>query len=104
MMASLLPAPKTEKQISCTQLDEGDIEYTFIKNYFTNEFPAQVLKIEKLRNRSVQKKFLTELKLSCEKYKDRSLTQLIKLLFHGCKNTKPEEIYNGNQGLDMRFS
>lgn len=103
-MANLLPAAKSEPQNTCTQLDPGDLEFAFIKNFFTRDFAVQVLKIEKLRNRSVQKKFLTELKLSCEKYKDRSLTQLIKLLFHGCKNTKPEDIYTGSQGLDMRFS
>jgi hypothetical protein len=52
----------------------------------------------------VQKKFLTEIELSCEKYKNKSLTELIKLLFHGTKSVAPKEIYDGNQGLDMRFS
>ena len=29
---------------------------------------------------------------------------LMKLLFHGTKNTKPEEIYLGEEGFDFRFS
>jgi hypothetical protein len=29
---------------------------------------------------------------------------LVKLLFHGTKSVTPKEIYEGNQGLDMRFS
>ena len=52
----------------------------------------------------MQKKFLTEVELSCEKYKGKSLTNLIKLLFHGSKNTNPKDIYESNQGLDMRYS
>ena len=80
------------------------MEFDFIFSYFTRDFNCQILNIDKLRNRAVQKKFLTELKLACEKHKDKSLTQLVKLLFHGTKNTKPDVIYNGSQGLDMRFS
>ena len=73
--------------------------------YFARGFDeAKVLKIEKLKNRSVQKKFLTEIELSCEKYKDKLLTDLIKLLFHGSRSVTPKEIYEGSQGLDMRFS
>ncbi len=52
----------------------------------------------------MQKKFLTEIELSCEKYKSKSLNELVKLLFHGTKSFTPKEIYEGNQGLDMRFS
>ena len=52
----------------------------------------------------MQKKFLTEIELSCEKYKSKSLTELIKLLFHGTKSVSPKEIYESSTGLDMRFS
>ena len=72
------------------------MEYDFIISYFTRGFNCSAIKVEKLRNRAVQKKFLTELKLACEKHKGKSLTQLVKLLFHGSKNTKPDIIINGS--------
>jgi hypothetical protein len=95
-MAQLLPSPKTDSTVSCVALDDAELEYHFIYDYFTRDFNCEILQIDKLRNRPVQKKFLTELKLAIEKYKDRSLTQLVKLLFHGSKITKPDAIYTGN--------
>jgi hypothetical protein len=103
-MEQLLPASKDHPIAASTMLNAGGLEYEFVNKYFTHGFNARIVKIEKLCNRSVQKKFLTELRLSCEKYKDKPLTSLVKLLFHGSKNTKPEDIYQGSQGLDMRFS
>lgn len=52
----------------------------------------------------VQEKFMTEFKLLCTKYKDKSLTQLVKLLFHGAKTVPPNQIYMSETGLDARFS
>ena len=45
-----------------------------------------------------------ELKLACTKYPDKSLSQLVKLLFHGTSHTNPTDIWQSEQGLDMRFS
>jgi hypothetical protein len=96
LMLQLLPADKNQPVPACVELVQGELEYEFIKTYFTHGFKSEVLRIEKIRNRSVQKKFLTELRLSCEKHKDQPLTTLVKLLFHGSKNTKPEDIYLGS--------
>lgn len=103
-MEQLLPAPSGHPVPATQVLKRGSLEYEFVDAYFTHGFRSTVIKIEKLCNRSVQKKFLTELKLSCERYKGKPLTSMVKLLFHGSKNTKPEDIYLGSQGLDMRFS
>ncbi len=103
-MQQLLPPLDSEEHTQCLQLNPNQLEYQFVFKYFTRGFKSEVRKIEKLRNRSVQKKFLTEIELSCEKYKSKSLAELVKLLFHGTKSVTPKEIYEGNQGLDMRFS
>ena len=47
---------------------------------------------------------MTEFKLMCKKYKDKSVTQLVKFLFHGCKTVPPNQIYESETGLDSRFS
>ena len=47
---------------------------------------------------------MTEFKLQTKKYKGKSLTQLVKLLFHGAKTVPPDQIYASETGLDMRFS
>jgi len=49
-------------------------EYQLIKEYFTQTMSGQqhsVHKIEKLTNRVVQEKFLTEVRLSAQKYQDK---------------------------------
>jgi len=47
---------------------------------------------------------MTEFKLLCAKYKEKGLTQLVKLLFHGARAVSPEMIYASETGLDTRFS
>ena len=65
---------------------------------------AKITKLERLENAFVQEKFVTELKLAARKYKGKSPSQLVKLLFHGAKNTESKLIYESEHGLDMRFS
>ena len=52
----------------------------------------------------MREKFLIELKLACQKYKEKSLSQLVKVLFHGTSSVDPKTIWESEQGLDMRFS
>ena len=47
---------------------------------------------------------MTEFKLLCTKYKEKSLTQMVKLLFHGARAVPPNQIYESETGLDARFS
>ena len=52
----------------------------------------------------MREKFLIELKLACQKYKDKNLSQLVKFLFHGTSSVEPKTILESESGLDMRFS
>ena len=45
-----------------------------------------------------------ELRLSAKKYPTKTPSELIKLLFHGAKNTDSNHIYMSDQGLDSRYS
>jgi len=38
------------------------------------------------------------------KYPDKYFTDLVKLLFHGSKNTDSQQIYASESGLDLRFA
>ena len=51
-----------------------------------------ITKIERLENAYVQEKFMTELRLASQKYKGKSPSQLVKLLFHGSKGTDSDLI------------
>ena len=63
-----------------------------------------VHKVELLENAFVQEKFVNELKIATRKYKDKNFSQLVKLVFHGAKNTDPKLIIESEYGLDMRYS
>ena len=49
---------------------------------------------------------MNELKKMFDKYRDKSPSQLIKLMFHGSgKNgAEPRYIYESEEGLDIRFA
>ena len=64
----------------------------------------KVLKIEKIMNSNIFDKFTLELRKTLKKYPSKKSWDLIKLLFHGSKNTSPEIIYSTEYGLDNRFS
>ena len=49
-------------------------------------------------------KFSSELKRCLRKYPRTRVYDLLQLLFHGTKNTKPIEIYASEFGLDNRFA
>lgn len=52
----------------------------------------------------VYDKFLNELKRMMRKYQNKKLTDLMKHLFHGTRETAPKLIYSSEDGLDIRFS
>lgn len=52
----------------------------------------------------VSERFMTDLRITTQKYSDKGPSQVLKLLFHGSRQTKPEQIYASDEGLDMRFS
>lgn len=49
-------------------------------------------------------KFSSELKRLLKKYPRTRVSDLMQLMFHGPKTTKPEAIYASEYGLDNRFA
>ena len=47
---------------------------------------------------------MTRLRTDCFKYKNKTLSQLVKVLFHGSRGARSETIYAGEEGLDIRFA
>jgi hypothetical protein len=60
--------------------------------------------VEKVGNRSVQLRFLNELKIVQQKNKSKPLSQLIRVLFHGTRMTPPEQIALSENGLNINYS
>ena len=63
-----------------------------------------IVKIEKVRNCVVYEKFIGEFKRMMRKYPNKKVTDIMKHLFHGCKQTDPKLIYSSEDGLDIRFA
>ena len=52
----------------------------------------------------IYEKFLTEFKRMLRKYPKLQISDIVKHLFHGSRETAPELIYGSEDGLDFRFS
>ena len=65
----------------------NSIEFQFVEYFFNNTIATneRIIKVEKIKNRNVQSRFLNELKIIKEKNQDKPLTSLIKVLFHGTR-------------------
>ena len=65
----------------------NSIEFQFVEYFFNNTIATneKIIKVEKIKNRNVQSRFLNELKIIKEKNPDKPLTSLIKVLFHGTR-------------------
>ena len=99
LLAQILPNQRNfedNKHYSVEELVAGSVEFKTIEHLFLSSFergnPTHI-GIQKLSNMYVQEKFMTEFRLLVKKYRDKSLTQLVKLLFHGAKSVHPEQIY-----------
>ena len=66
--------------------------------------PSTIHSILKLENKTIQQNFINELKKNFDKHRDKTPSQLIKLLYHGSKIADPATIYESEDGLDIRFS
>ena len=64
----------------------------------------RIIKIEKVYNCVIYEKFVNELRRMIRKYPQRNINDIVKHLFHGCRGTDPKLIYEGEDGLDIRFS
>jgi hypothetical protein len=82
-----------------------------INNYFNennveeNIGHMQILKIQKIFNCVIFKKFRTEFKRMIKKYRSTLIGfNIMKFLFHGTSNINPYLIFSSEDGIDIRFS
>ena len=66
--------------------------------------PVTIKRIEKISNCVIYERFINEFKRMIRKYPNKKTTNIMKHLFHGSNQTKPELIYGSEDGLDTRFS
>lgn len=64
----------------------------------------RIIQIEKIYNCVLYEKFINELRRMIRKYPNKDINGIVKHLFHGCGQTDPKVIYEGEDGLDIRFS
>ncbi|TNV73266.1 hypothetical protein FGO68_gene4052 [Halteria grandinella] len=65
---------------------------------------GRIIKIEKVYNCVLYEKFMNEFKRMLRKYPNLQVTDMVKHLFHGTRATSPKQIYETEDGLDLRFS
>lgn len=63
-----------------------------------------IKRIEKIMNCVIYDRFVNEFKRMIRKYPLKKTTSIMKHLFHGPNQTKPNLIYGSEDGLDIRFS
>ena len=71
----------------------NELERSFVEFCFdSSKLPGnqRVIKVEKVSNRSVQLRFMNELKIVQQKNKTKPLHHLIRVLFHGTRLTPPD--------------
>jgi hypothetical protein len=106
------------KSFGIQTLSPDDLDYKIIKTAFEttqkhkfnknnsnqNDYNYKIVKIQKIYNPNIMDKFSSELKRCLRKYPRTRVYDLLQLLFHGTKSTKPIEIYASEFGLDNRFA
>ena len=77
-------------------------EYERVRRQFLLTLPkVNILKVERVQNKVVWRNYRHRGKMMKEFNKSHLLEEL---LFHGTGNNEPENIYNGGEGFDTRFS
>ena len=77
-------------------------EYERVTNQFLLTLPnVNILKVERIQNKILWKRYHNRSQMM--RNYDRSHLRE-ELLFHGTRGNKPELIYKGGEGFDMRFS
>ena len=64
----------------------------------------KIVQIEKVFNCVLYEKFMNEFKRMLRKYPNLEISDMMKHLFHGTRQTDPELIFGSEDGLDIRFS
>ena len=91
-----------EVKISLLDEDTETEEYERVTEQFLLTLPnANILKVQRIQNKVLWRRYFNRSRLMRE-FDRLSFRQ--ELLFHGTRNKKPELIYGGGEGFDMRFS
>eukprot|EP00347_Sterkiella_histriomuscorum_P021089 403335296 len=101
-------------------LNKEDAEYKYLSKLFYDSFlkgrvdvlqqqiqqqpKANVIKIEKIMNKSLYERFVIEIKFMSEKYPQKDFEDIMQHLFHGSYQTDPQQIYDSSIGFDFRLS
>ena len=90
LLDNLVPSGNATPKLS---LVTNELERSFVEFCFdSSKMPGnhRVIKVEKVSNRSVQLRFMNELKIVQQKNKTKPLHHLIRVLFHGTRLTPPD--------------
>ena len=91
-----------EEDVKVVVLDPCSEEYENVCGKFLLTLPMQeVVKIYRIQNKILWNKYC-DCSRRMERYNDGILKE--EVLFHGTRGNKPELIYKGDAGFDMRFS
>ena len=114
--SSVLPveSPKQQKSFDKPREWEGDLETFSLKDVppdsaefkkvlllMQNTIPSvKILKLERIQNKWLWNKYSQH----CDEIKEKNGGVLMeKELFHGTSANDPQQVYNGEEGFDMRF-
>ena len=76
-------------------------EYDAIANYFFNTLPHNIIRIDRIQNKLLWRKY-ADCSKRMHEYNGGKVNPL--KLFHGTRTNKPEAIYEGDASFDMRYS
>jgi hypothetical protein len=77
-------------------------EYERVTDQFLLTLPnADILRVDRIQNKLIMRRYFHRSQVMRE-FGTEDLRE--ELLFHGAGDTQPEDIYNGDEGFDMRFS
>jgi len=84
-------------------VDPVSREFDRRKSHFLRSHPsAHVYHIQRIQNKLLWRKYLNKKKQLEDDHTLQSSGE--KMLYHGTRDTRPEQIYEGDSGFDMRYS
>lgn len=92
-----------EDEVKLFLLDpmEESEEYEHVTSQFLLTLPnADILRVERIQNKMIMRRYFDRSQLMKE-FSTLDLRE--ELLFHGTRDNRPELIYRGGEGFDMRF-
>ena len=86
-------------------VDAGSIEFQFVDHFFQKTAQGgQVTRVQKLVNKPIQMRFMNELSINREKNSKLALSEIVRFLWHGTRNTDPQSIMKQEIGLNVNFA